>query len=394
MSEAHLPWPRPGAGRPGRTARWTPLAGCLSLLALVGCERAGTPGASPATGGGAPAIATATPPPPPEVANDDLVARVDFGSIRVADVRARLEGVGDEAVLRALGAAVLDELALRELRVIGHGPKPGESRSQAVDRLLPQVFGGAGCARVDDAAIRLRFMGALGRFRHPRSWTVWEAYLPCCDEVGCEAATRARCLAETAPAARALAGTLRTALAAVDLAAAVSEGAAWPLNTSPARRDAVPAFETTIAAAATVGARRWQLRRYTFFGRGDQRFPETSFRRVDPAFEAAVAALDALGTIAGPVELERGWSVAMLVAHEPLRWSDVTDADVTAELRAEVCAQLVQQERDAWLERLGQTATVHWNQAQIRAVWGAGVVSRLPVWSREERLRAAAPTLP
>ena len=365
------------------------VAGCGPARPPTAPQTSAAPDPGPAASG-APAVIS-TPAAPGE---SSVVATVDFGTVSVGDVRARLDGVGDDAVLRALGSAVLDELALRELRVIGQGPASGESRSHAVDRLLPQVFGSAGCARVDNAAVRLRFMGELGRFRHPRSWTVWEAFLPCCDDAGCDSAARARCLSETAPAARALVASLQGAMAPLDLAAPVTEGAVWPLATSPAQRDAMPAFEGTLAAAPMASGRAWQLRRYTFFGRGDERFPESSFRRVDPALEAAVANLGALGAVAGPVELERGWSVAMLAAHEPTRWANVTDADVATALRAEACAVLVQQERDAWLERLGNAATVRWHPEVVRAVWGAGVAARLPVWSRTERLRAAAPTLP
>ncbi|MCB9740814.1 MAG: hypothetical protein H6747_16230 [Deltaproteobacteria bacterium] len=365
-----------------------PNAAVVALLAaialLAGCRRSPAPAAEQAAPAGAkPAD---TPIAQPVAADPDpIIAEVDLGHVRVSHVRARLAPgtvqAGADAVLAAIGAAVLDHLALRELAVLDLRPKPGEARTAAVDRLLHGAFAGVDCSRVSAETIRLRYLSDLRRFRHPRSWSVWEAYVPCCSSgEPCPPERRTPCLAAGLPKLRALRAQLDTSLPALQPPVAVTPGDAVPIDDSPCQRGRIPAFEAAVAASDGVS-----LRRYRFFDSEDGRFPASAFRRADPALEAAVRPLNALGAIVGPIETGVGASVVMWAGHRPARDQRKEDAEIQRVLRAEACAALANAERDAFLERLGRAASVTWRKDAIARAFGAELAARLQPWKIVER---------
>lgn len=321
-----------------------------------------------------------------------VVADVDLGTITVADVRARMRSGNDDDVLQAIGAAVLDALALRELAVLDLRPQAGEARTVAVDRLLRLAFTGQNCVDIAPENLRLRYLERLATYRHPRKFTVWEAFLDCCPgtTAACPPDRRTACLAAHAGRANALSSTLMRAVVALDPPVALTPTTLAPLATTAARVAAIPAFERVVANAGAAGVDAdtpaFALRRYTFFGRGDPRFPERAFRRADTALEAAVSALPTLGAVTLAIETQMGWSVAALMAHEPMRWRNLEDPDVQRALSDEACAAAADQARDAWLERVGRAAHVRWHEATITDVFGEGVTRRLPVWRAKNPL--------
>ncbi|MEY3011329.1 MAG: hypothetical protein RIT45_64 [Pseudomonadota bacterium] len=356
----------------------------LALLASAGaCSRAPTPAPAPSPSPPAPV------PTPIAAATDEadpIVADVDLGVVRASDVRARLPASAGprpdpEAVLAAIGAAVLDTLALRELAVLDLRPAPGEPRAAAVDRLLQGAFSGVDCARVTDETIRIRYLSDVRRWRHPRSLTVWEAGVVCCeDPADCDMPTRTSCLSGAMPALQTLRKRLAETLPALEPPRPVTPGTDVALADSPCQQARIPAFEAAVAAAGPP----IRLRRYTFFPRADRRFPAAAFRRADPLLEPAVEALAAIGALTPVVETSDGAAFAMAVAHEPASFLEREDTRVVQTLRREACADLARAERDAFLERLGRAADVRWRTDAMRAAFGVEVAGRLQPWRLRE----------
>lgn len=364
---------------------------CCLAWALTGCGRgdAPTPGdaAPPPQPTPAPAAADADP--------DPVVADVDLSQVRRSDVANRLAALPQphttEAVRTAIGAAVLDALALRELRVLGERPRPGETGAAAVDRLLPLVFHRHGCARVDDEALRLRFLSQLTRFRHPRAHLVWEAHWRCCQGDACQRWSQQRDGNACRGAALAGAQRLARSLGALALPAEVTPGTSLALAQSPCQASAIPAFEAALADHTAADAEPAPtLRRYSFYVRGDARFPETTFRRGDPALEAALAREGRACEALGPVELRDGVALVMRVGHLAAAWAERDDPAVQAALHDELCQEAAIGERDAWLGRLGAKAQVRWRRPAIAASWGAEVEAAVKSWGGG----AAAPVAP
>ncbi len=364
-----------------------PLARLAGLVcaawALTGCGKDQAPGPLGATRPVAGPLVT------PEAADPNpIVADVDLSQVRRSDVADRLASLARphtrEAITTALGAAVLDALALRELRVLGERPRPGESGAAAVDRLLPLVFHRHGCARVDGEALRLRFLAQLARFRHPRAHLVWEAHWRCCQGAACEGWSQQPTGNACRSAAMAGARRLAQALGALSLPAEVTPGTTLALEQSPCQARAIPAFEGALALhapAADAGEPAPTLRRYSFYVRGDARFPESTFRRGDPALETALAKTGRICEAIGPVEVRDGVALVMRAGHLPAAWAERGDASVQAALEEELCQEAAIAERDAWLSRLGAKAQVRWRRPAIAASWGAEVEAAVQPWA-------------
>lgn len=324
-------------------------------------------------------------------AGDLVVATANMRPVYASDVRARQQRPGVDGTLEALGAAVLDVIALRELAQLEQRPAPGETVAAAVDRLLPLVFASHGCVGVSPDDVRRRFVAELARWRHPPRRTAWMLELRCCADGPCTG--RDRCVADHGPAIARVEAALRGAPVPAAQAAGESPAAPESWERSPCLREAALEFERV---AADVGARgsvagdarstasragpAWTLTRAHAYLRGDRRFPERSFPRVEPALETALGSA-ALCQPTGPVATLRGVAFAMVVDAQPAQWGGPEDATIAAQIRAVLCDEGAVLARDAWLQRLGASATVTWDHAAIRARWGDAVADRLRPWA-------------
>ncbi|MCO4760261.1 MAG: hypothetical protein KC502_02080 [Myxococcales bacterium] len=277
----------------------------------------------------------------------------------------------DEAVAIALLAAAADIICLREFKVLGLEANPGESPQGAVDRLLAGTWPATPACRVDPADLKLAYLGQPGKWRHPTSLTLWEVQLACCDD--CD--TRQTCEAGLADAAKLLHSRLKKALPPP---LAVTQAA---LADSPAVAAHVPAFERTVASAS--GPIKPKMMRYTAFAR-ELAFRKLAFRRADPRVEQATLPLP-IGGLTEPIPTGTGWTIAMVVGHEPPLAGGLSSPKTRRALRAHVCAEQAVGQRAAYRERMLSKSILKWDKAEIARLFGDGVVALLPTPRRRPR---------
>ncbi len=311
-----------------------------------------------------------------------MIGTVDETPIHLSWVRARLvqaeANLGDaEGTAAALLAAAADVVCLREFAVLDLTPNAGERPHEAVDRLLAGTWPATSACRVDPADLKLAFLAQPSRWRHPTALTLWEAQITCCTD--CTNVELHQCQTRTAAAAVALRGALSAALPPP---LAVTR---TTLAASPARARHVPAFERALAKVS--GSQAPTLLRYTAFAR-EAAFQKMAFRRTDPGLERAAMALP-IGALTPPVRTAAGWSVAMVVGHEPPLAGGLRSPETLRGLRAEVCKTQAAGQRRAYRDRMLGKAVLQWHRDVIRAEFGAAVDAALPEPPRRER-----PTLP
>lgn len=343
----------------------------------------------------APAKTAATSPAPsapnaPAAAGDPIVAKVDLSEIRAARVRDRLalppppRQAGDtadqktptaeEKIAQAIVWAATDVLVVREMAVLKEFPRPSETDLQASERFLAGVWrADAGC---DAGAqeVQLAYLRDIGKYKHPASFTLWDAQFQCCVDVDhCPAADLSACRAAMLPAATRLKEKLSQALAQIPVALPLD--ATCELDQSPFKARQVPAFEGVVAELATAQP-KLELRRYTAFDAQDTAFQNAHFRQTDPAL-ARAAQQAKLGELLGPIETIWGVDVALVVARDHARYGK-SDPAVVADVRAKICREMAQQQRDAYRERLLKGALIYWQKPTIEQIFGKGVVQLLP----------------
>ncbi len=318
-------------------------------------------------------------PPIAKAETDPVVAQVDLSELHLSQVQDRLDTTvyadsKADAAAQALQLAASDVLVVREMAVIGQKPLPGERLSQATDRFLAQVWTGRNACPASEPDLKWAYLSEMGRYKHPPSFTLWDAQVQCCEDVdACPETTLLACRRDL----RAMLDVLR--------AAAAKELAALPplpldvtqvaLDQSPVRDRHVPAFEG-LAADASAREPRLQLRRYTAFA-ADPAFPRRGFRRTDPQLERE--ARDApLGSVLGPVETVWGLSVALVVAREPPAEGGLEDPAVRKAVHLRLCELSALEERQAYRGRLLKGAVVKWRDDLIRKRFGDGVLRKLP----------------
>ena len=359
------------ASAPGSELRypvglWAALtASLLALSGPMGCNKPPAPLARPAA-----APAPASP--------DPVVARVDLSDVHLSQVRARL---GDTAqtpppeIAQALLGAVSDTLVLRELAVLDHRPRPGESAHEAAARFLAGIWSADnGCPNLSKDALRMAWMAARGQLHHPSRMTIWEGQFVCCTSPAtCEPAAASACKARLHPAATGLHHRIHAGLPpATGLAAGVTMIA---LADSPLASSHGAVAEVEIADLS-VAVTELRLRRYTFHGQNEPGFAGARLVPTEPEVEAA-ARRAALGAAVGPIETVWGWSVFVLVAREPVHRATFDDPGVRQRLRLEVCTEQVEAERLAYRKRLLGGARLLWQRPAIEAAFGAAVVAAL-----------------
>ncbi len=331
---------------------------CLVTLLVLGCDRCPSSQDHPVT------------PTSPPTSQDPVLATVDGEPLALSWVVARLHAhTQQDAQTKAvaLAEAAADLICLREFAVLGHHPKPGEPVHVAVDRMLAGTWRtDAGCP-VDIDILRDAYRASISRWRHPLSLTLWEARFNCCED-GCEPAKRSVCQQQVTQEAVRLHRALQAALPPPTAATRTT------LAASPAKRAHVPAFESVLAGPPWAG--RWQLLRYTAFAR-DQRSARAPYRRTDPQLQSKAKSV-AIGTLLEPVASAWGWSVALVVAREPARWSTLEDVDVQTALRAEICERRALSARSGYRARMLGKAVLRWQPAAIEAALGVGVLQLLP----------------
>ena len=280
----------------------------------------------------------------------------------------------EDTIAQAIIWAATDALVVREMAVLKEFPRPNETNLQASERFLAGVWrSDAGC-NAGAQEVQLTYLRDVGKYKHPASFTLWDAQFQCCVDLDqCPAAAMSACRAALLPEATILKEKLSRALAQVPVP--LAEDATCELDQSPLKAKQVPVFEGIVADAA-VGQRKLELRRYTAFDAQDPAFQNAHFRQTDP--ELARAAQQArLGDLLGPIETLWGLDVVLVVARDSARYGK-TDPSVVADLRAKVCKEMAELQRQEYRERLLQGALVYWQKLAIEQTFGKGVVGLLP----------------
>ena len=356
----------PGWARRFPAGSWAaPWALLMVLLCLGGCKQSPAPAVRP-------------PAAPASVPVDPIMARVDLTDVRLSQVQARLgESAQPEPqqIAHALLGAVSDTLVLRELAVLEHRPKAGETAHAAAARFLAGIWPtDDGCPNLSKDALRMAWMETRGRLHHPSRMTIWEGQFVCCTSPAtCDPASANACKARLHPSAQALHERIDAGLpSATGLAAGVTMIA---LDLSPLASSHGAVAEMAIAELSGE-VTELRLRRYTFHGQNEPGFAGARLVPTEPEVEAA-ARQAALGAAVGPIETVWGWSVFVLVAREPAQRAAFGDPAVRQRLRQEVCSKLVETERLAYRKRLLAGARLQWRRSAIEAAFGPAVVGAL-----------------
>lgn len=350
---------------------------CLGLLAA--CKR---PTPAPAPADAAPPVAAAP------IEADPVLAKIDLSEVRLSHVRDRLGRAAPTesrttATVQALLEAAADVLVVREMAVLKQVPQPGERPWQAADRFLHGVWTGKAC-NLAEADLRWVYLRDVGKYKHPPSFTVWDAQLQCCpDPATCKLVEAEACRKAVRPLAEELAAHLAAEFAQLPPLGPAADATLTTLDSSPVRAARLPAFEAAVAARQAREP-RLQLRRYTFFQQGHPGFEKANFRPTDPAIEAAVRGAR-LGDVLGPLDTAWGLDVVLLVAREPARTGMGSD-DVQAQVRAQACEELAAVERAEYRQRLVQGAVLHWDRPAIERAFGKDVVALLPADASQREL--------
>jgi hypothetical protein len=357
------------------------------LTALTACKRE--------------AVTTPTPPQTQAIAApvqeaDPIVARVDLTDIHLSQVRERLGQTAateqrEAAIAMSLVAAVQDGLVVREMAVLKALPQPGETNAHAADRFLAGVWKANPTCVLDPRDLRFAYLRDLGKYKHPASFTVWDAQFQCCPDVDqCPLLQSEACRKVVNPQAQALATEIRKALATLPALGAAADVTSVTVEQSPLKDKHIPAFEQ---AVATWNARepRLQLRRYTFFRQGEKGFEKARFQPGEPHVEQAVQGAK-LGDVLGPIETAWGVDVVLLVAREPLR-AGLDDEAVVDQVRKRACEEAAQIQRIEYRTRLLAGARLEWRKAAIEQAFGKAVVRKLPPDATARELPHIAPGL-
>lgn len=341
----------------------------LAIAVLAIACRQPAPAAKP--------VAAAVPAPAPEA----ILARIDLSDVQLGHVRDRLALVPattpkDAAVVQALVEAAADLLVVREMAVLKELPRPGERPFQTANRFLAGVWrADAGC-QLDPRDLKWTYMRDLGRYKHPASFTVWDAQFQCCPDIEhCPLLPSEACRKAVRPEVERLASEVRNAFAKLPSIGLAAEASAVTQNASPLQARHVPIFESLVAAAA-VREPRLKLRRYTFYAQGIKGFEDAHFQIGEPAIAAAVAKAK-LGDVLGPIDTDWGLDVVLLVARAPTR-AGLLDNAVDAEVRAQACEDIATVQRVDYRQRLVAGARLEWRKDAILKAFGADVVKKLP----------------
>ena len=310
------------------------------------------------------------------------MAQVDLGQVTLAQVRERLGQTvhadsADVAAAESILAAATDVLVIREMAVLKEAPRPGERPWQAVDRFLAAVWNGKGGCNLGKDDLRWTYLREVGRYKHPASTTVWDAQFVCCDTTaGCPIAEDEACRKRMRPLADHLGETLRAAFARLPALGPSGDATVTTIDDSPVRALRVPEFEAQVAAL-TDKEPKVQLRRYTFFARGEPGFEKAHFRSADPAMEQD-AVHRRLGEIAGPIDSAWGADIYMVVAREPSKNGGLEQPEIRSEVERQACADAAAQERNLYRQKLLAGARVLWNKDLIIKTFGKKALALLP----------------
>jgi hypothetical protein len=330
-----------------------------------------------------------SPQPPATVAPQQqaapVLAEVDLDHLPLPMVQDRLAQAPvtvtpTDAAVHALWLAASDVLVVREAKVIGQLPAPGERPWQTADRVLAAIWPANPDCAADPQAVKLAYMGEAGLYRHPESWTVWDAQWQCCPDVDdCPEEPARACQAAARPKMQALMDVIRSqfsGLPAVSLPAGATTVARLD---SPWMAQHVPAFEAAVAAMlvrAGEPTAQLQLRRYTYYAQGEPGFERAPFRPGEPAIDAALRKV-LPGQLVGPLDTAWGVDVLLLVAHETARIG-LKDPAIERQVRAKVCAAEAEAQRLDYRQRLLRGARIDWRRSAVAAALGQRVVERLP----------------
>lgn len=313
------------------------------------------------------------------VAEDLIVARADLSDVRLAAVRERLAQIPpteqrETGIVQALLAAAQDQLIVREMAVLHETPQPGETAAQAADRFLAGVWRADPNCAVDLRDVKWAYLRDLGKYKHPTSFTVWDAQFQCCPDVEqCPLMQDEACRKQVRPQAEALAQSLRKGFAALPPIGLAAQATDVALESTPLKLRHIPAFEEAVAATREA---RLKLRRYTYFKQGEKGFEGAKFQPGEPRIEAVVDKAR-LGDVLGPIDTAWGIDVVLLVAREPAR-SGLLDPAVAAEVRGKACAEQAQLARVDYRQRLLAGSRLEWRKDAIARAFGREVLARLP----------------
>ncbi len=294
----------------------------------------------------------------------------------------------ETGIAQALVVAAQDQLIVREMAVLHETPKPGETAAQAADRFLAGVWrADPGCA-VDLRDVKWAYLREMGKYKHPSSFTVWDAQFQCCpDAEQCPLLQDEACRKQVRPLAEALAQQVRKHFAGLPSIGLAVDATDVALESTPLKSRHMPAFEEAVAGQAAREP-RLKLRRYTYFKQGEKGFEGGKFQPGEPRIEAVVDKAR-LGDVLGPIDTAWGIDVVLLVAREPAR-TGMLDARVVAEVRGKACADQAQLARIDYRQRLLAAARLEWRRAAIAQVFGKEVLARLPA----DATARVAPSMP
>lgn len=312
---------------------------------------------------------------------DPVVAEVDGMALRWGQVQERLKALGDDAhrETKAAALAASDLLVVREMKVVGAAIAATETAAQAADRLLALTWDGSRGCGLSEAEIRLAYMQDLGRYKHPPSWTVWDALGDCCSKPeGCPIADVEQCRDQLRAQLMAMAAQLRADFAAMPALGPAAELTAVRVEESPLRHQQLPHFEAVLADLQAKD-RRLKLLRYTFWQQGLPAYEKAHFRRADPAVEKACTGAR-IGDLIGPIDGEDSPHLLLVAAREPESTGlphtpTATDEDpVAVQIRKKLCGDMALREREEYRERLLRNAQIVWHpQALVERLAPASV---------------------
>ena len=351
------------------------LAALGALCVLAGCRPAAHPDPALASDTGV-SLPSAT----SETA-DPAVGTVDGAVVTLSQVRDRLAQVPvtmakDEAAATAAAMAAQDQLAIREMAVLHQAPVAGERPWQSADRFAHTVWTDREDCDADPGDIKLLYLQALTKFKHPSKWAVWDAQVQCCpDPDACPGPQLEACRRATQVEAEALAADMRQAQATLPPLGLAANATDVALDASPVKGARTDAFERVIASHVDKEP-KWALRRYDFFQPNEPGFERGPFRPGEPAILGWVKTAK-VGDISAPIATIWGWSVVQLVAREPTRQGKA-DPEILKRLTRDACADMAAKSRQNWRDGLLAGAQVKWNAAVIAQHFGPGVVEKLP----------------
>ena len=312
---------------------------------------------------------------------DPGLGTVDGVTVTLSQARDRLAQVPatmpkDEAAATAIAMAAQDLLAIREMAVLHQTPAPGERPWQSADRFAHTVWPEREDCNADPGDIKLLYLQALTKFKHPSKWAVWDAQVQCCpDPDACPGPQLEACRKATQVEAETLAADMRQAQAGLPPLGLAVDATDVGLDASPVKGPRTDAFER-VTAQHTDKEAKWALRRYDFFQPNEPGFERGPFRPGEPAILGWVKTAK-LGDISPPLATVWGWSVVQLVAREPTRQGKA-DPEILKRLTREACADMAARSRQNWRDGLLAAAQVKWQAAPIDAHFGPGVVAKLP----------------